>query len=187
MYYPPRTAGDPEAVRAGAHSDYGSMTLLFRLAGQAGLEISPQPGVWEPVPVTPPGTEADPAPPILVNIGDLLAYWTGGLLRSTVHRVALPAAASHSHSHSESESKSESILSTAIDPRYSIAFFCHPARAVSLSPVPSERVARAVADAKARSSATSTMTTADSSLVNHVLTADEHLQMRLRATYLDLY
>lgn len=28
--------------------------------------------------------------PILVNIGDLLSYWTNGLLKSTVHRVVFP-------------------------------------------------------------------------------------------------
>ena len=137
-------------MRAGAHSDYGSVTLLFRLRGQAGLEILTTSGAWAPVPVSPPGTEADPAPPVLVNIGDLLSFWTNGLLRSTVHRVAFgggsPAAAE-------------------ADPRYSIAYFCHPADTTPLSPVPSERVRAGVPGD------------------GTVLTAAEHLQTRLRATY----
>lgn len=74
-------------VRAGAHSDYGSITLLFQRPGQPGLEILPpssqtngprntsNDAPWTPVPVTPPGTENDLSPPILVNIGDLLSYW----------------------------------------------------------------------------------------------------------------
>ncbi|KAJ5932367.1 hypothetical protein N7516_006856 [Penicillium verrucosum] len=75
-------------VRAGAHSDYGSITLLFQRPGQPGLEILTPEGSWAPVPIVP-GTAAEaeqyPFPPILVNIGDLLSYWTDGLLKSTVH------------------------------------------------------------------------------------------------------
>src|ERR1700742_3841942 len=64
-------------IRAGAHSDYGSITLLFQLPGQPGLEIRPPSGdSWSPVPVNPHDEESLP---ILVNIGDLLSYWTGGL------------------------------------------------------------------------------------------------------------
>ena len=33
------------------------------------------------------------APPLVVNIGDLLSYWTAGLLKSTIHRVKFPAKA----------------------------------------------------------------------------------------------
>ena len=32
------------------------------------------------------------APPLVVNIGDLLSYWTAGLLKSTIHRVKFPKA-----------------------------------------------------------------------------------------------
>ncbi|KMQ81387.1 hypothetical protein RF55_26500, partial [Lasius niger] len=125
LRYPPpdtisHSAGD---FRAGAHSDYGSITLLFRLKGQAGLEMLKPDNTWAPLPVCPAGTENDPSPPILVNIGDLLSYWTNGLLRSTVHRVAFPADAS---SVVEGESSSE--------PRYSIAYFCHPVGSTRLEP-----------------------------------------------------
>ena len=40
-------------VRAGAHSDYGSITLLFQRPGQPGLEILTPEKTWAPVPVQP--------------------------------------------------------------------------------------------------------------------------------------
>lgn len=73
------------------------------------------------MPVFPPGTETDSFPPILVNIGDLLSYWTNGLLKSTVHRVVFP--------------------DDGGDDRYSIAYFCHPVDDASLVPVPSPLIA----------------------------------------------
>ncbi|KAI5924366.1 2OG-Fe(II) oxygenase superfamily protein [Camillea tinctor] len=177
LYYPPPSA-TPEAkdsdVRAGAHSDYGSVTLLFRLKGQAGLEIlTPDNKTWAPVPVCPPGTENDPSPPILVNIGDLLSYWTNGLLRSTVHRVTFggPGGANGA---------GPTTGESTADPRYSIAYFCHPVATTRLTAVPSERVEKfqgSLDDAEA----------GNPYAERKVLTADEHLQMRLQATYLQLY
>ncbi|KAI1477920.1 hypothetical protein K445DRAFT_314781 [Daldinia sp. EC12] len=178
LYYPPpsRTPeAHPDDVRAGAHSDYGSITLLFRLRGQAGLEIlEPRTGRWAPVPVDPPSTSKDEnaaaPPPILVNIGDLLSYWTNGLLRSTVHRVAFPSAP-------EALAAGESTA----DPRYSVVYFCHPAGDTLLTPVPSQRVQAAGQN--------ESETARIQGLGNNkkILTADEHLQMRLQATYLQMY
>jgi isopenicillin N synthase-like dioxygenase len=170
LYYPPLSATDAstEDVRAGAHSDYGSITMLFRLRGQAGLEILTRDNTWAPVPVSPPGTENDPAPPILVNIGDLLSYWTNGLLRSTVHRVVFPG-----------PGKGVVDGETASEPRYSIAFFCHPVGTAQLTAVPSARVR----DYAPPSDAGKGNPYAE----RKVMTADEHLQMRLRASYLQLY
>ncbi|CAD6594320.1 MAG: hypothetical protein ASARMPRED_009144 [Alectoria sarmentosa] len=107
-------------IRAGAHSDYGSLTLLFQRASQSGLEILTPRSSWSPVPVHPPGTEDDSFPPILVNIGDLMHFWTNGLLKSTVHRVVFP----------EGESKD----------RYSIAYFCHPLDHIEIEAVPSDMI-----------------------------------------------
>ncbi|KAK2048954.1 2OG-Fe(II) oxygenase superfamily protein [Colletotrichum somersetense] len=167
LYYPPTssTTASPDDVRAGAHSDYGSLTLLFRLRGQAGLEILTRDNVWAPVPVTPPGTESDPSPPILVNIGDLLSYWTNGLFRSTVHRVVFGGEGADGE--------------TDTDPRYSMAFFCHPVGSVALDPVPSERVKGFVAPKGTPN--------ANPYAERKVLTADEHLFMRLRESYKGLY
>ncbi|KAF6823889.1 2og-fe oxygenase [Colletotrichum musicola] len=168
LYYPPSsaTSSNPDDVRAGAHSDYGSLTLLFRLRGQAGLEILTRENTWAPVPVTPPGTESDALPPILINIGDLLSYWTNGLFRSTVHRVVFGGDAAPS---GETDS----------GPRYSMAFFCHPVGSVALDPVPSERVKGFVAPEGTPH--------ANPYAERKVLTADEHLFMRLRESYKDLY
>lgn len=107
-------------IRAGAHSDYGSLTLLFQRVAQPGLEILTPSSSWSPVPVHPPGTEDDLFPPILVNIGDLMHFWTNGLLKSTVHRVVFP----------EGES----------DNRYSIAYFCHPLDHIEIEAVPSDMI-----------------------------------------------
>ncbi|WYZ38663.1 hypothetical protein EsH8_III_000577 [Colletotrichum jinshuiense] len=167
LYYPPTsaTSSSPEDVRAGAHSDYGSVTLLFRLRGQAGLEILTRENSWAPVPVTPPGTEGDALPPILINIGDLLSYWTNGLFRSTVHRVVFGGEGAEGE--------------TDTEPRYSMAFFCHPVGSVALDPVPSERVKNFAAPEGTPN--------ANPYAERKVLTADEHLFMRLRESYKGLY
>ncbi|WQF79679.1 Putative oxoglutarate/iron-dependent dioxygenase, non-hem dioxygenase domain-containing protein [Colletotrichum destructivum] len=167
LYYPPTssTTASPDDIRAGAHSDYGSLTLLFRLRGQAGLEILTRDNAWAPVPVTPPGTESDVSPPILVNIGDLLSYWTNGLFRSTVHRVVFGGEVAEGE--------------TDTGPRYSMAFFCHPVGSVELDPVPSERVKGFVAPEGTPN--------ANPYAERKVLTADEHLFMRLRESYKGLY
>ncbi|PSR80764.1 hypothetical protein BD289DRAFT_455147 [Coniella lustricola] len=196
LYYPPLSAlttttttntspqATQEDVRAGAHSDYGSITLLFRLRGQAGLEVdtsgttttttttNPTSTAWAPVPVTPPGTESDPAPPILVNIGDLLSYWTNGLLRSTVHRVVFPPPGGEGNG-IEGE--------TGNEPRYSIAFFCHPVGKTTLEVVPSERVKNH------KPSGEFTKRGGNPDAERKAITADEHLQMRLRASYKQMY
>ncbi|KAI3323192.1 2OG-Fe(II) oxygenase superfamily protein [Xylariaceae sp. AK1471] len=172
LYYPPPSA-TPSAqeadVRAGAHSDYGSVTLLFRLKGQAGLEILTPTNTWAPVPVCPSGTESDPSPPILVNIGDLLSYWTNGLLRSTVHRVTF---ANSGTGLVDDESTT--------DPRYSVVYFCHPANDTPLTAVPSERVHDFQGELASANAG-------NPYAKRKVLTADEHLKMRLQATYLQMY
>jgi isopenicillin N synthase-like dioxygenase len=79
LYYPATKTVEGTDLRAGAHSDFGSLTLLFQLPGQPGLEIKTPEGHWASVPVDPSnssGTDQDAetkkALPILVNIGDLL-------------------------------------------------------------------------------------------------------------------
>jgi len=122
LYYPAMSQeyDDVMDIRAGAHSDYGSITLLFQRPGQPGLEILTDSCAnnWYPVPVNPTN---EPELPILVNVGDLLSYWTNGLLKSAVHRVVFPSEG------------------TGGD-RYSIAYFCHPIDDAALIPVPSQVV-----------------------------------------------
>ncbi|KAL1890791.1 hypothetical protein Cpir12675_005245 [Ceratocystis pirilliformis] len=176
MLYYPAPSEVPVAdksVRAGAHSDYGSITLLFRLPGQAGLEILTRENTWAPVPVIPTGTETDPSPPILVNIGDLLSYWTNGLFRSTIHRVTIPSPAT-----SDTTSPA-TVAGEAAGERYSVAFFCHPVSDTRLEPVPSTRVANF--------SGSTVDDNVNPYAQRKVMTANEHLFMRLRASYKDLY
>ncbi|KAL5604139.1 hypothetical protein BROUX41_002126 [Berkeleyomyces rouxiae] len=162
---------EDDCVRAGAHSDYGSITLLFRLPGQAGLEILTRDNTWVPVPVVPAGTETDPCSPILVNIGDLLSYWTNGLFRSTLHRVTVPSnSSSVPVVNVEGERSGE---------RYSIAFFCHPASDTRLEPVPSTRVTEFSGSVVSED--------VNPYAQRQVMTAKEHLLMRLSATYKGLY
>ncbi len=66
------------ALRAGAHSDYGTLTIL-RTDEVPGLEIEAADGTW---------LEVEPmADMFLVNLGDSIAQWTNDRWRSTVHRV----------------------------------------------------------------------------------------------------
>lgn len=69
-------------LRAGAHSDYGSMTILRQENRPGGLQTRNLAGGWVDVPAVP-GT-------FVVNIGDLMAQWTNDLWVSTVHRVVNP-------------------------------------------------------------------------------------------------
>ncbi len=82
-YYPAQAEPPlPGQLRRGAHSDWGSLTVLFQDDSPGGLEILSQSGGWEPVPAVP--------DTFVVNIGDLLAMWTNDRWRSTVHRVVNP-------------------------------------------------------------------------------------------------
>lgn len=105
-----------EPVRAGAHSDYGSITLLFQ-KDVPGLEVQASRTQWVSAPLIPGA--------IIVNVGDQMELWTNGLLKSTKHRVTfLPE-----HNHLD---------------RYSMPFFVHPNDTVPLTPVPSKYVDQTV-------------------------------------------
>ncbi|KAJ3340884.1 hypothetical protein HDU93_006176, partial [Gonapodya sp. JEL0774] len=109
------------AIRAGAHGDYGSLTLLFQ-RDESGLQVLDKHtdgDVWIDAPVIP-GS-------VVVNTGDLMEYWTRGLYKSTTHRVAIPV---------DIGSQKRS--------RYSIPFFVQPNDDVVLSPVPSPLIADSV-------------------------------------------
>ncbi|MFZ1774188.1 MAG: 2-oxoglutarate and iron-dependent oxygenase domain-containing protein [Rhizobiaceae bacterium] len=66
-------------MRAGAHTDYGSLTILLPQAGSRGLEILSPDGAWRQVP------PVDGA--FVINIGDLMQRWTNDRWVSTLHRV----------------------------------------------------------------------------------------------------
>jgi isopenicillin N synthase-like dioxygenase len=160
-------------VRAGAHSDYGTITLLFQRPGQPGLEILTPADTWAPVPVWPEGATSakDDFPPILINIGDMLSFWTNGLLKSTVHRVVFPVA-----------ERNQSSSSAKPQDRYSVVFFCHPVNGCNLvPPVPSPLVT-AAAETK-DGNKVGFGGGAGSLKERSSMTAKEYLDFRLTATY----
>tara|TARA_R100001244_G_scaffold6593_12_gene7970 strand:- start:9918 stop:10862 length:945 start_codon:yes stop_codon:yes gene_type:complete len=81
IHYPP-VPEDSSAVRAGAHEDINTITLLIG-AEEAGLELLDRQGNWRAV--TPKAGE------LAVNIGDMLQRLTNDRLPSTTHRVVNPA------------------------------------------------------------------------------------------------
>jgi isopenicillin N synthase-like dioxygenase len=72
----------PGQLRAGAHTDYGSLTILLPQAGSGGLQILDPAGEWVDVPPVPGA--------FVINIGDLMARWTNDRWVSTLHRVVNP-------------------------------------------------------------------------------------------------
>jgi len=74
-------------LRAGAHRDYGFLTILRSDDAPGGLEVQTVAGEW---------VEVTPTPDAFVcNIGDLLADLTEGAWTSTLHRVAVPPPGAH--------------------------------------------------------------------------------------------
>ncbi|KAI9795701.1 MAG: hypothetical protein M1833_006870 [Piccolia ochrophora] len=89
-------------VRAGEHTDYGSITLLFQ-DDRGGLQVKSPKGTF---------VNATPIPnTIVVNAGDLLQRWANDTIKSTGHRVVEPPIPPTSNEYPA---------------RYSIAYFCNP-------------------------------------------------------------
>jgi isopenicillin N synthase-like dioxygenase len=79
LHYPPHPGRfDGSTYGAGAHTDYGNVTLLAQ-DETGGLEVQGRDGSWIPVPPQP-GT-------FVCNIGDCLMRWTNDVYVSNAHRV----------------------------------------------------------------------------------------------------
>ncbi len=110
LHYPAQTGARPEgSVRAGAHEDINVITLLLG-AEEAGLQVRHRSGRW--LDINPPEGA------LVVNVGDMLARLTGGVLPSTTHRVLNPTP------------------ERAGFARYSMPFFLHFAPDVLIEPLP---------------------------------------------------
>ncbi len=109
LHYPAQEADTGEHIRAGAHEDINTITLLLG-AEEAGLELLTRDGRW--IPVAPAGGE------LAINIGDMLQRLTNGTLRSTSHRVVNPAPERRGHA------------------RYSMPFFLHFRPDFLIEPLP---------------------------------------------------
>lgn len=72
----------PGQLRYGAHHDYGGLTILRQDQAPGGLEICDRSGRWHEAGVVPNS--------FVINVGDLMARWTNGRWRSTLHRVSNP-------------------------------------------------------------------------------------------------
>ena len=114
LHYPPiahRSDVDLSSgsrFRAGAHTDFDVLTLLFQREGEGGLEVCPgrkastefgHGDTWVPVPPV--------QGCITCNLGDMLMRWSDDRAMSTFHRVVAPARDDPA----------------AAQPRYSIAYF----------------------------------------------------------------
>lgn len=82
IHYPAQnTPPHKDQLRAGAHTDYGSLTLVHQENAPGGLQVHTE-GQWIDVPYIP--------NTFVVNIGDLMAEWTNDRWVSTLHRVVNP-------------------------------------------------------------------------------------------------
>src|SRR5262245_63611880 len=99
----PEPDGDPlpNQVRAGEHTDFGSLTILAISDAAGGLQVKLRDGSWSDV-----TAERDQ---FIVNVGDMMQRWTNDRWLSNQHRVVNPAAERRSGSR-----------------RMSIGYFLHP-------------------------------------------------------------
>ena len=78
MRYPASAGASEDRLGAGAHTDYGNLTLLAT-DDVGGLEVRTRSGDWIAAPPM--------AGAFIVNIGDCLMRWTNDVYVSTPHRV----------------------------------------------------------------------------------------------------
>ncbi|NQU71876.1 MAG: isopenicillin N synthase family oxygenase [Rhodospirillales bacterium] len=82
--YPGQVEALADQRRAGAHTDYGSLTILRGDNLPGGLQVKLRHGDWTDI--------TRPEGGFVCNIGDAMARWTNDRWVSTLHRVGLPPA-----------------------------------------------------------------------------------------------
>ena len=78
LHFPPVKYVSEGQLGAGAHTDYGTLTVLFQDAA-GGLQVQGLDGKWIDAPPIP-GT-------VVINTGDLISRWSNDFFKSTPHRV----------------------------------------------------------------------------------------------------
>jgi isopenicillin N synthase-like dioxygenase len=108
LRYPPHPPNaDERLFGAGAHTDWGAVTVLAQDA-QGGLEVQLPSGLWISAPPV--------ADSFVMNLGDMMPRWTNDIYQSNLHRVV-------------NASKSG-------EPRYSVPFFFEPNFEAPIDPIP---------------------------------------------------
>ncbi|ARU56437.1 oxidoreductase [Oleiphilus messinensis] len=93
--------------RAGAHTDFDCLTMVFQKSGQGGLQVCPGKDAMNEGQQQPSWTDVIPQDGLITcNIGDMLMRWSDDKLKSTLHRVRMPRADEYQGA------------------RYSMAYFC---------------------------------------------------------------
>ena len=82
VHHYPEQKTPPEGIRAGAHTDFGTLTLLMTENNPGGLQVMGMDNEWHDIQPMPDA--------FIVNIGDLMERWTNDNWRSTLHRVVNP-------------------------------------------------------------------------------------------------
>ena len=105
IHYPPYEGEIKEnQVRGGAHTDYGTITLLWRFDDVPGLQIyDKEDDDWIDAPII--------ENSIVLNVADMFARWSNDILKSTPHRI---------------------VNSDLSRPRYSMPYFVDPGRDVMI-------------------------------------------------------
>ena len=111
LNYPASSSAENTALqRAGAHSDYGTVTILKPDPDVGGLEVQLPSAKWIQAPAV--------SDAFIVNLGDLMARWTNDRWISTVHRVTAASAAGE------------------VPRRQSIAYFMNPNYDAEIAAIP---------------------------------------------------
>merc|ERR1712154_510629 len=111
------TTDDNEfGIGCGEHRDYGCLTFINSDDTRDCLEIKDADGAWHKVNVSTVDEDC-----FVVNIGDMLSLWSGGLYQSTPHRVLPPRAQNVCDASKEFNARSGSNIG-----RVSVPFFYEP-------------------------------------------------------------
>ena len=121
-YYP---AIEAEKLQSGRvrriwpHSDFGTITLLFRDAvGGLEFEDREHPGTFVPIP-------RDHPQDMVVNVCDTLQRWINDVMRAGIHQVV-----------GSQDAGSEKGHDVVLPERYSIAYLMKATREASVAPIP---------------------------------------------------